>query len=348
MLAADGACIDADKLICLQCINYDSCMCLVGGRLRLGNVIYDINAESCFNSKSVLSSCLFNGRPKPMLSLKVGLHELPYEFTASIIPMALVPVGTRVNAFDQVLRLQPWQCDSVCQMQLSSLSRLAKLFDNKYNESAMAIVSPVNGVLTLGNAHAGLATYVVIPDDLLIKPVVYDVGMHFIPLGNNSRIKRGGLMIAGDLSCSAYLSCHGFNKFINFFIGEVQRIYESQGVHVNSKHIEILLKQMTATVLILDPGDTEYEIGERTSFAAVMAVNSNGLPVGNRPATFNRCVLGITQLSTCQPSSLSDMAFHGAPSAMLKAMVIADKVRPPLSIKDNLILGRHFKGLACK
>ncbi|MFP3039851.1 MAG: hypothetical protein ACKESA_00025 [Candidatus Hodgkinia cicadicola] len=144
-------------------------------------------------------------------------------------------------------------------------------------------------------------------------------------------------MITDNLSCSAYLDCYGFDKFVGLFIAEIQRIYDSQGVHVNSKHIEILLKQMTSTAVILD---NEHETGQTGGLPPIRGrANSNALAV-----CYCQCVLGLTQLSACQPSSLSGMAFHGAPRAMLTAMIVPDKVPP--CIKDNLVLGRHFKGIA--
>ncbi|MFP3039895.1 MAG: hypothetical protein ACKESA_00685, partial [Candidatus Hodgkinia cicadicola] len=90
--------------------------------------------------------------------------------------------------------------------------------------------SPVDGVLVLDNVRNRLATYVAIPDDPLIKPVVYDVGIGVVALGNCSRIRRNGLMITDNLSCSAYLDCYGLDRFAGLFIAEIQQIYDAQGV----------------------------------------------------------------------------------------------------------------------
>ncbi len=141
------------------------------------------------------------------------------------------------------------------------LKRLSRLFDNIIDEDNSSIVSPMDGSLKHGTDSNGNRLFIIDPKTINKHPIIYSGLNVKLFIKNNEMIKQGQIILHGDHDLSNYFEVYGFNDIFNYFVGIVQEIYGNHGVNVNSKHIEMVLRQMTNIVSISNPGNSSLKIG---------------------------------------------------------------------------------------
>ncbi|MEG2378416.1 MAG: DNA-directed RNA polymerase subunit beta', partial [Clostridia bacterium] len=172
-----------------------------------------------------------------------------------------------------------------------------------------------------------------------------------IPFGSVIKVKDGQEITAGDELTEGALSPHdvlrilGVSAAQNYLIREVQRVYRQQGVDINDRHIEVIVRQMMRKVRIDDPGDTELLTGamidvleyesENEKIRARIAAGEENL----REATYIPVLLGITKASLATDSFLSAASFQETTRVLTDA-AIKGKVDPLLGLKENVIIGK--------
>ncbi len=138
--------------------------------------------------------------------------------------------------------------------------RLSKLLDNGIAEDNEAIICNTNSILRYGTNGRGNGTFVIDPMRLNEWPLVISGVNVETFVDANKMMQRGRIVIPGEIDLLNYVEVYGLNRFNNYFVDTVQEIYNEQGVNVNSKHIEMVLRQMTNIVNISDPGDSTLNI----------------------------------------------------------------------------------------
>lgn len=160
-----------------------------------------------------------------------------------------------VNTFDILLEEQRKRSSPVVSTEEETLTRLSKMFEDNVDGDDCAVLANVNGCLRYGNIGTDDGSYVLDSSLKTQKPIVYHLHNDDVMVNNNQMLKRGDYIVMGRPDLKEYAEIYGFNQFFNYFINVVQEIYKSQGINVNSKHIEIILKQMVNVVTTLEPGD---------------------------------------------------------------------------------------------
>ena len=152
-------------------------------------------------------------------------------------------------------------------------------------------------------------------------------------------------MEAGELLTEGYPELHdilkikGEKHLARFLVEEIQDVYRFQGVGINDKHIEIIVRQMLKKVSILDPGDTTLLIGEQVDKNRFMEVNEGIIKEGGQPAVAEPLVLGITQASLTTDSFFSAASFQETTKVLTEASM-AGKIDYLRGLKENIIVGR--------
>ena len=168
---------------------------------------------------------------------------------------------------------------------------------------------------------------------------------YLIPFGSRIKVREGQEVEAGDPITEGSLNPHdimaikGETAVQNYFIQEVQRVYRLQGVDINDKHIEVIVRQMLKKIRIEDNGDTEFLPGTLVDFLEYEDVNEQMEKEGKQPADGKQVMLGITKASLATNSFLSAASFQETTKVLTEA-AIKGKVDPLIGLKENVIIGK--------
>jgi len=160
-----------------------------------------------------------------------------------------------------------------------------------------------------------------------------------VTLKEGDRVYRGQALAAGPLNLVDVLENVGLEGVQNYIIEQLIGIYTSNGIVVNEKHIEVIMRQMCAKVQVVDPGDSEMTIGDIVNIALVHSVNSELEKEGRAKIIYKRSVIGISRASLSTESFLSAASFQETARVLVEA-VISGRVDHLLGLKENVILGQ--------
>ncbi len=181
-------------------------------------------------------------------------------------------------------------------------------------------------------------TIIVVTDDG--EEVSYD-----IPFGSRIKVKNGDIISAGDEITEGSINPHdilrikGVDGVKNYLLSEVQKVYRLQGVDINDKHLEVVIRQMTRKIKIEDSGDTELLPGTMIDVFDFEEANREILEKGGEPAVGRIALLGITKAALATDSFLSAASFQETTRVLTDA-AIKGKIDPLLGLKENVIIGK--------
>ena len=170
---------------------------------------------------------------------------------------------------------------------------------------------------------------------------------YLIPYGSRIKVQDGAVLAAGDELTEGSVNPHdilkikGLRAVQDYMIQEVQRVYRLQGVEINDKHIEVIVRQMLKKVRVEEAGDTEFLPGTNVDRLEFEDVNAQLLAEGKEAATGEQIMLGITKASLATNSFLSAASFQETTKVLTEA-AIKGKVDPLIGLKENVIIGKHI------
>ncbi len=217
------------------------------------------------------------------------------------------------------------------------LPRVAELFEARKPKDA-AEIAKIDGIVDFGGTVRGRRR-------LLVRdPVTGDVEEHLIPLGKHivvfrgDRVKKGQQLTEGPVVPQEVLDVCGPKELQEYLLNEIQEVYRLQGVEINDKHIEIIVRQMLRKVRITDPGDTEFLWSELVEKYRFQEVNRRAVAEGKRPAEAQPVLLGITKAALETESFISAASFQDTTRVLADAATLGrrDYLR---GFKENVILG---------
>ncbi len=217
------------------------------------------------------------------------------------------------------------------------LPRVAELFEvRKPKENA--VITEIDGTVSFGKDTKGKRKVTVSPD-------VGDPRDYLIPKGKHISVHEGDYVRAGEPLMDGSPNPHdiltvlGEKEVAKYLVDEVQQVYRLQGVKINDKHIEVIVRQMLKRLKITDPGDSEFLMGEHVEKIIFEEINQNLLAEGKRPAAAEPLLLGITKASLSTQSFISAASFQETTKVLTDAAT-AGKVDYLLGLKENVIMGR--------
>lgn len=217
------------------------------------------------------------------------------------------------------------------------LPRVADLFEARRLKEP-AILAEVTGTVSFGKETKGKRR-------LLILPTDGDQYEEMIPKHRQLNIFEGESVTKGEVIADGpeaphdILRLRGVSALANYIVNEVQEVYRLQGVKINDKHIETIVRQMLRKAIILNPGETELLEGEMMELSDVLAANAKAEADGKLPATYERQLLGITKASLSTESFISAASFQETTRVLTEAAV-QGKQDPLRGLKENVIVGR--------
>jgi len=218
------------------------------------------------------------------------------------------------------------------------LPRVAELFEAR-KPKEVALISEIDGTVSFGKDVKGKRKVVVTPDVGEAREYLIPRGKH-ISVHNGDKIKAGEVLMDGSPDPSDILNVKGEQELAKYLVDEVQEVYRLQGVKINDKHIEIIVRQMLKRVRIKDEvGDTRFLVGEQVSKAAFEEENARVVQQGGRPAHGEPLLLGITKASLNTDSFISAASFQETTKVLTQA-AIEGSTDHLMGLKENAIMGR--------
>ena len=250
----------------------------------------------------------------------------------------LVAEGDEVRSGDVVAKLP--RATTKTKDITGGLPRVAELFEVR-KPKEVAILGEIDGYVSIAKTtKKGKQKVVITPDE-----GVGDKKEYLIPLGKHINVYEGDYIRAGDplIGGSAIpqdiLRIKGEIQLARYLVDEVQEVYRLQGVKINDKHIEVVVRQMMRRVKILDAGDTDFVNEEQVDRIIFERVNEAAMEEGGKPAVAEPIILGITKASLSTESFISAASFQET-TRVLSDASIAGKKDPLQGLKENVIMGR--------
>jgi DNA-directed RNA polymerase subunit beta' len=217
------------------------------------------------------------------------------------------------------------------------LPRVAELFEAR-KPKEYALISDIDGTVEFGKDLKGKRKVV-------IRPEVGEPKEYMIPRGKHVSVHEGDFVKAGEALMDGPSNPHdilrvlGDKALARYLVDEIQEVYKLQGVKINDKHIEVIVRQMLKRVKIKEVGDTHFLVDDQVEKYVFNEENERALREGGKPAVAEPLFLGITKASLITDSFISAASFQETTKVLTQAAV-AGKVDTLKGLKENVIMGR--------
>ena len=217
------------------------------------------------------------------------------------------------------------------------LPRVVELFEAR-KPKENAVISEIDGRVRFAGTLRGMRRLMVVSDEGDEREYLIPRGKH-VNVQEGDDVKAGEPLMDGAVNPHDILAVLGENELQNYLVNEVQEVYRLQGVEINDKHIEIIVRQMLRRIEVVDPGETDLVIGEQVTRDRFQRRNEEAEAEGRAPATGRPILLGITRASLSTDSFISAASFQETTRVLTEAAV-SGKVDSLQGLKENVIMGR--------
>ncbi len=309
------------------------------GTVKFGDITEGITMKEQVDEFTGVSSRVITSSKDPSLRPRISLKDAD----GNTVYRALLPVGAfvSVNEGDEVfagdiVAKVPRETTKTKDI-TGGLPRVAELFEARKPKD-VAIVSEIDGVVSFGPDSRGKRRVIVTPAD-------GDPREYLIPKGKAIAVHEGDEVHAGEALMDGAANPHdilaikGERELAKYMVDEVQEVYRLQGVKINDKHIEVIVRQMLRKVRIKSAGDTDFLLGEHVEKRTFNEVNDKMRAEGKELAVSEPLLLGITKASLSTESFISAASFQETTKVLTEAAIWA-KVDYLRGLKENVIMGR--------
>jgi DNA-directed RNA polymerase subunit beta' len=279
---------------------------------------------------------IVDSKNKPVL---IGEFKVPATYTLPAGALVNLRDGQKLTAGEIIARM-PLVASKTKDI-TGGLPRVADLFEARKPKDA-AVLSEETGIISFGKETKGKIRLVISPEGATKKTQNTEMLIpkhRTLSVFEGERISKGDIISDGPLSPHDILRLKGIPELTNFIVNEIQDVYRLQGVSINDKHIETILRQMLRKALIIDGGDTKFIQGDQVSYAELVEENEKANADGKTPAEYERVLLGITKASLATDSFISAASFQETTRVLTEAAVTGkkDQLR---GLKENVVVGR--------
>jgi len=262
--------------------------------------------------------------------------DQPVQYFLPALAITSLQDGAEVGVGDVIGRIP--QESSKTRDITGGLPRVADLFEAR-KPKEHAILAEKSGVVSFGKETKGKHRLVITPDDGAEPYEELIPKWRQINVFEGERVARGEVISDGPQNPHDILRLKGETALATYIVNEVQDVYRLQGVKINDKHIEVIIRQMLRKVDILDGGDSSFIKGEQVEYARVVEENDVLEQNGDIPAKFERLLMGITKASLATDSFISAASFQETTRVLTEAAVTGkeDDLR---GLKENVVVGR--------
>jgi DNA-directed RNA polymerase subunit beta' len=313
----------------------------MGGVAKYGDIVEGATMREQVDEFTGLSSKVIVESKDPDLRPRITIKDADGNSSAR----ALLPVGATVSVLDskEVVAgdmLAKMPRESVKTKDITGgLPRVAELFEARKPKD-FAIVTEIDGIVSFGPDSRGKRRVIVTPELENLEPKEYLIpkGKH-ISVHEGDRVRAGEALMDGSSNPHDILKIKGEKELSKYLVDEVQEVYRLQGVRINDKHIEVIVRQMLRRVRVTDVGDTDFLVGEQVEKVVFAETNARMIEAGKEPAVAEPLLLGITKASLSTESFISAASFQETTKVLTEASMWG-KVDNLRGLKENVIMGR--------
>jgi DNA-directed RNA polymerase subunit beta' len=258
-------------------------------------------------------------------------------YLLSVDAVVAVEPGEKVSPGDVLARI-PLESAKTKDI-TGGLPRVAELFEARRPKDH-AIIAEIDGIIRFGRDYKNKRRIIIEPEDKTSEPVEYLIpkGKPF-HLQEGDSIEKGEYILDGNPAPHDILAIKGVEELARYLVNEIQEVYRLQGVLINDKHIEVIVRQMLQKVEIINPGDSGMLKDEQLDKLDFDELNDQLVAEGKKPATANPVLLGITKASLQTRSFVSAASFQETTRVLTEAAV-SGKADLLEGLKENVIVGR--------
>jgi DNA-directed RNA polymerase subunit beta' len=269
----------------------------------------------------------------------MGEFKAPAEYPLPAGGLVNISNGQKITAGEVIARM-PFVASKTKDI-TGGLPRVADLFEARKPKDAAGL-SEETGIISFGKETKGKVRLVITPEGATKKSQNTEMLIpkhRTLSVFEGERISKGDIISDGPYSPHDILRLKGIPELTNFIVNEIQDVYRLQGVSINDKHIETILRQMLRKALIIDGGDTKFIQGDQVSYDELKEENGKVEADGKTPAEFERVLLGITKASLATDSFISAASFQETTRVLTEAAVTGKKDHLR-GLKENVVVGR--------
>ena len=318
----------------------------VGGTVKFGDVIQAITMEEKVDERTGLSTKVIIDSKDVDKRTRISIKDVKGKtarLSQTMEARYLLPVGAHINVQDgqtvsagDALAKIPRETTKTKDI-TGGLPRVAELFEAR-KPKEFAVISEIDGVVCFGKDTKGKRKVVINPEVGEPREYLIPKGKH-IGVHEGDRVKAGEPLMDGSSNPHDILNILGEKALAKYMVDEVQEIYRLQGVRINDKHIEVIVRQMLRRVRIKEVGDADFLVGDQVEKGRFEEENQKVLAQGGKPAVAEPLLLGITKASLSTESFISAASFQETTKVLTEA-AIQGKVDLLRGLKENVIMGR--------
>ena len=337
---ADGEQVEVGKIL----VEWDpytfSILTEESGTVKYKDLISDVTYHEEVDEVTGLSRKIVVDSPdekkQPLMEIRDKNNKVTRKYHMPSHAHLMIEDGDMVSA-GQVLAKIPRESTKTKDI-TGGLPRVVELFEARKPRET-AVISEIDGVVKHGGIVKGQRKIIIVPEDGG-EPREYSLprGVH-VNVQEADRVRAGEPLMDGPSNPHDILSVLGEKALHAYLVNEIQEVYRLQGVNINDKHIEVIVRQMMRWVKIEDVGDTEFLIEEQVDRFRFMEENERVIQAGGRPATGRPLLLGITKASLSTDSFISAASFQETTRVLTEAS-ISGKVDHLRGLKENVTMGR--------
>ncbi|MDH5762309.1 MAG: DNA-directed RNA polymerase subunit beta' [Nitrospinota bacterium] len=320
----------------------------VAGTIAFGDVVEGLTMKEDFDEITGLSSKVIishrDEKRQPRISIKDDQGETLRRYILPAGAHINVSEGDVINAGDVIVKI-PRETAKTKDI-TGGLPRVAELFEAR-KPHEQATITEIDGKVKFGGFVKGMRKVIVVNDN-------GEEREYLIPRGKHINVHEGDDVLAGEPLMDGASNPHdilrilGENELQKYLVNEVQEVYRLQGVSINDKHIEIIVRQMLRHLQVEDPGETDLLVGEQVTKKVFNVKNQEAIKNKGKPAQGSPVLLGITKSSLSTESFISSASFQET-TRVLTEVAVSGKEDRLVGLKENVIMGRLIPaGTGCK
>ncbi|SDP26308.1 DNA-directed RNA polymerase subunit beta' [Desulforhopalus singaporensis] len=320
----------------------------VGGVIKYGDVVEGVTMQEKVDAVTGRSSLVIvqtaaGAQLNPRISVKNDKGKTVKLPGTDIYARYSLPVGSIISVAEGDV-IQPGSIVGKIPRETTKtkditggLPRVAELFEVRKPKDP-AVISKIDGKVSFGKELKGKRRVIVTPEYGEPQEYLIPKAKHII-VHEGDYVQAGEPLMEGTVVPNDILSVLGVKELAKFLVNEIQEVYRLQGVKINDKHIEVIVRQMLKRVMITASGDSRFMIGEQVEWWKFEEERDNLMSEGKQPAVAEPLLLGVTKASLSTESFISAASFQETTKVLTNAAV-AGKVDELAGLKENVIMGR--------
>lgn len=336
---ADGARVRQDQMLATWDPFTFAILTEVAGHIKFQDLKEGVTVDEEVDEVTGQSRMVVKDSPdekkQPRLEIRNAANKVLKTYQMPVRANLMVGDGDTVEPGDIIAKI-PRETTKTKDI-TGGLPRVVELFEAR-KPSETAIMSEIDGTVKLGPIAKGKRKLIITGNDGEEREYDIPRGTH-INVQEGDRVRAGEALMDGPLNPHDILRVLGMNRLQEYIVNEIQEVYRLQGVNINDKHIEVIVRQMLRWVKIKEVGDTEFLLDEQVDRFRFADENARVADTGGEPSQAEPLLLGITKASLSTDSFISAASFQETTRVLTEA-AISGRVDYLRGLKENVIMGR--------